>query len=65
MTMLIKCSNCEAASDPDDAMEAGWIPYYWDENSDCEKGIVCAACIPVLGLLADNFGEMCLPLKEA
>jgi hypothetical protein len=44
MVERVRCAFCGVESDHDEAIEAGWTPYFfWDEQTSCDEP-VCPRC---------------------
>jgi hypothetical protein len=41
---IVECHFCKETAMTKDAVDAGWIPYFYD-RSDIEQGPVCTNCI--------------------
>jgi len=60
-----KCYFCSATLPTEQAVEAGWIPYFWDGDTDREiTHPVCSDCQQKEGIIADQYGECERPALE-
>lgn len=66
MSDRVSCCHCEASvADVEAAIEAGWVPGYWDDATDedvCEP--VCPVCVERLGIVLGEDDVWCRPVAE-
>ena len=61
--MTPPCEFCGQTEVLEQAIDAGWIPCFWDEANNAEVlGPVCVACQAIHGVVYDDdFGDYKLP----
>jgi hypothetical protein len=59
---MVTCDLCRATMPSvNAALNADWLPSYWDLTPGCERGPACPICAKVFLAECPETGEMVLP----